>query len=241
MSKRIIIISGGELNEEFVLSILEKEENQYVIGVDRGMEFLCRHQILPNYIVGDFDSVKKEIGDYYRNETNVPIREFNPVKDASDTEIAIRLAMTLGAKEILILGATGGRIDHLWANVQSLAIPFKAGIDAVIMDTQIRPFLHTMFAHRGYHCIEKGIPENSIPSFRAAISHGYGIELDVHLTSDGKLVVFHDDDLSRICGRPETIESLPLKELQNCRLQNTNETIPLFTDVLSLSKIKENE
>ena len=136
MSKRIIIISGGELNEEFVLSILEKEENQYVIGVDRGMEFLCRHQILPNYIVGDFDSVKKEIGDYYRNETNVPIREFNPVKDASDTEIAIRLAMTLGAKEILILGATGGRIDHLWANVQSLAIPFKAGIDAVIMDTQ---------------------------------------------------------------------------------------------------------
>ena len=65
-----------------------------------------------------------------------PIREFNPVKDASDTEIAIRLAMTLGAKEILILGATGGRIDHLWANVQSLAIPFKAGIDAVIMDTQ---------------------------------------------------------------------------------------------------------
>lgn len=99
---------------------------------------------------------------------------------------------------------------------------------------QIRPFLHTMFAHRGYHCIEKGIPENSIPSFRAAISHGYGIELDVHLTSDEKLVVFHDDDLSRICGRPETIESLPLKELQSCRLQNTNETIPLFTDVLSL-------
>lgn len=44
--------------------------------------------------------------------------------------------MTLGAGEILILGATGGRIDHLWANVQSLAIPFKAGINAVIMDRQ---------------------------------------------------------------------------------------------------------
>ena len=74
-----------------------------MIGVDKGMEFLYSHQILPNYIVGDFDSVKKEIGDYYRNETDVPIREFNPVKDASDTEIAIRLAMTLGAGEILIL------------------------------------------------------------------------------------------------------------------------------------------
>ena len=84
---------------------------------------------------------------------------------------------------------------------------------------QIRPFLHTMFAHRGYHCIEKGIPENSIPSFRAAISHGYGIELDVHLTSDEKLVVFHDDDLSRICGRPETIESLPLKAVSYTHLR----------------------
>ena len=124
MNKKIVIISGGELEEEFVLSILEKEENQYVIGVDKGMEFLYSHQILPNYIVGDFDSVKKEIGDYYRNETDVPITW------------KIRLAMTLGAGEILILGATGGRIDHLWANVQSLAIPFKAGINAVIMDRQ---------------------------------------------------------------------------------------------------------
>ena len=68
MNKKIVIISGGELEEEFVLSILEKEENQYVIGVDKGMEFLYSHQILPNYIVGDFDSVKKEIGDYYQNK-----------------------------------------------------------------------------------------------------------------------------------------------------------------------------
>lgn len=99
---------------------------------------------------------------------------------------------------------------------------------------QIRPFLHTMFAHRGYHCIEHGIPENSMPSFRAAISHGYGIELDVHLSKDGQLVVFHDDTLDRICGRPEAIESLSLKELQTCHLSNTKEKIPLLTDVLSL-------
>ena len=136
MSKKIVIVSGGELEESFVLSELETLDSQFIIGVDKGMEFLYHHKILPSYIVGDFDSVDQKIGDYYCNETKVPIREFNPVKDASDTEIAIRLAMTLGAKEILILGATGGRIDHLWANVQSLAIPFKAGIDAVIMDTQ---------------------------------------------------------------------------------------------------------
>ena len=136
MSKKIVIVSGGELEESFVLSELETLDSQFIIGVDKGMEFLYHHKILPSYIVGDFDSVDQKIGDYYCNETKVPIREFNPVKDASDTEIAIRLAMTLGAGEILILGATGGRIDHLWANVQSLAIPFKAGINAVIMDRQ---------------------------------------------------------------------------------------------------------
>jgi len=100
------------------------------------MEFLYTHKIMPSYIVGDFDSVNAEVADYYRNETTVPIREFNPIKDASDTEIAIRMAMTLGATELIILGATGGRIDHLWANVQILAIPHKAGVDAKIIDRQ---------------------------------------------------------------------------------------------------------
>ena len=136
MSKRSVIISGGDLDEELTLSVLEEQKDRCVIGVDKGVEFLYYHQIMPDYIVGDFDSTKEEIRDYYKNETNVPIREYNPVKDASDTEIAIRLAMTLGSREMLILGATGGRVDHLWANVQSLMIPFKAGIDAKILDSQ---------------------------------------------------------------------------------------------------------
>ncbi len=136
MSKRSIIISGGELDEELTLSVLKEQQDRCVIAVDRGVEFLYYHQIMPDYIVGDFDSTKEEIRDYYKNETNVPVREYNPVKDASDTEIAIRLAMTIGSKELVILGATGGRIDHLWANVQSLMIPFKAGIDAKILDRQ---------------------------------------------------------------------------------------------------------
>lgn len=138
MSKKIVIVSGGELDEELTLSILRDEEIRSVIGVDKGMEFLYAHEITPSYIVGDFDSVDEKIAEYYRTRTNVPIREFNPVKDASDTEIAIRLAMTLGCTELVILGATGGRIDHLWANVQSLTIPFKAGIDAKIIDKQNR-------------------------------------------------------------------------------------------------------
>ena len=136
MSKKAIVVSGGELDEELTVSILARQEDRCVIGVDKGMEFLYQHQFMPDYIVGDFDSAKEEIRDYYKNKTNVPVREYNPVKDASDTEMAIRLAMTLGSKDITILGATGGRIDHLWANVQSLMIPFKAGIEAKIVDRQ---------------------------------------------------------------------------------------------------------
>ena len=136
MSKKIIIVSGGKLEEEVVIPILNDSDYAYVIAVDKGMEFLYKHEIAPSYIVGDFDSVDPKVADYFRHETSVPIREFNPEKDASDTEIAIRLAMTLGCDEIVILGATGGRLDHLWANVQSLAIPFKAGIDARIIDRQ---------------------------------------------------------------------------------------------------------
>ena len=78
MNKKIVIVSGGELNEEFTLSVL-REEAGCVIGVDRGMEFLYHHQIMPSYIVGDFDSVDQTIATYYRDETDVPIREFNPV------------------------------------------------------------------------------------------------------------------------------------------------------------------
>lgn len=133
MSK-VIIVSGGALDEGFVLDVIAGQEGAFLIGVDRGLEFLYHHQIMPQYIVGDFDSIDPEVISYYKNETNVPVREYNPIKDASDTEIAIRFALTLGGTEITILGATGGRIDHLWANIQTLAIACRAGVPAWILD-----------------------------------------------------------------------------------------------------------
>lgn len=138
MSKRAVIISGGTLYEELIEKTIRECEDPCIIGVDKGVEFLYHHKIRPSYIVGDFDSLSHEIVDYYKNETHVSVREFNPVKDASDTEIAVRLAITLGCHEMVILGATGSRVDHLWANIQTLTIPFKAGVDAVILDPQNR-------------------------------------------------------------------------------------------------------
>ena len=140
MSKRTVIVSGGMVEKDFALPILKSEDTEFIIGVDSGLKFLYDNEIKPDYIVGDFDSAPRSLVSYYREELNVPVREFNPVKDASDTEIALRLCIGLNRKEIWILGATGNRIDHMWANVQCLQIALDAGADARIVDShnQIR-------------------------------------------------------------------------------------------------------
>ncbi len=87
-----------------------------------------------------------------------------------------------------------------------------------------------MIAHRGLH--DENIPENSMAAFRNAVASGYGVELDVQYTLDGKLVVFHDPDLNRMCGTDKKVRDCSLEELQSYRLKNTSETIPLFSEVL---------
>lgn len=89
------------------------------------------------------------------------------------------------------------------------------------------------YAHRGYH--EKpGIPENSLPAFRRAADRGFGVELDVHLTRDGRLAVTHDADLTRVCGRAGVVEALTAAELAAYRLEGTAETVPFLEEVLPI-------
>lgn len=94
--------------------------------------------------------------------------------------------------------------------------------------------LNPLFAHRGYFNNEKGIPENSIPSFKKAIRYGYSIELDVHLTKDEKIVVFHDFNLKRMCGINKKIEDITYSELLKYNLLNTKYKVPLLSEVLTL-------
>lgn len=90
------------------------------------------------------------------------------------------------------------------------------------------------FAHRGLHDTDLGIPENSMSAFRAALEHGYGAELDLHLMADGNLAVVHDSDLARVCGRHALIEDLTAADLADYPLLGSGEAIPLFEDVLEL-------
>lgn len=88
------------------------------------------------------------------------------------------------------------------------------------------------FLHRGWHDIEKGIPENSMKSFLLAMAEGYPIELDVHLLKDGTLVVIHDNNLKRLTGINKKLKDCTYEEIRNLTLENTQEKIPLFREVL---------
>lgn len=97
---------------------------------------------------------------------------------------------------------------------------------------RVSPFVGTKWAHRGLHDMAKGIPENSMAAFDAAVDAGYGIELDVHLTKDKQLVVFHDDTFERVCGKTGNVEETDYSEMKSYRLCGTEERIPLFSEVL---------
>ena len=88
------------------------------------------------------------------------------------------------------------------------------------------------FAHRGLYD-NIGIPENSLAAFKRASEEGYGAELDIQYTKDRKIVVFHDDTLERMCGQPGRIDDYTYEELKAFRLLDTDEGIPLFSEVLA--------
>lgn len=88
------------------------------------------------------------------------------------------------------------------------------------------------YAHRGLHGASR--PENSMAAFRAALEHGYGVELDVHLLADGNLAVIHDASLKRTANADVLIEDLTTEDLKNYFLEGTFQTIPTFREVLQL-------
>ena len=90
------------------------------------------------------------------------------------------------------------------------------------------------YAHRGYHDGNISVAENSLSSFQAAIDAGYGIELDIQLSSDKVPMVIHDAELSRICGVEGKVWDYTCQELQQMKLFDTDETIPTLQQTLEL-------
>lgn len=151
---RTLIISGGNISTDFALSFIKKIKADYIIGVDRGLAFCYENSVRPDYIVGDFDSLPPEILSWYQEQSEIPIRKYNPIKDATDTMIALEYAIERYSSkkrdseensseqsdsgycglEIWILGATGTRVDHVLCNLQILKNAWEKQIPAWMVD-----------------------------------------------------------------------------------------------------------
>jgi thiamine pyrophosphokinase len=131
MKNKIAIIANGTItNNDFHKKILQDFDN--IICADGGANIAKKLEIIPDYIIGDLDSIKKPVLSYYKklNKTKI-IKDTNP--DKTDLELAIKLAETLNPSKITIFGAIGNRIDHTLANIHCLD-KIKPGIKAEIVD-----------------------------------------------------------------------------------------------------------
>ena len=133
-----LIITGGSVEISFAAAFLKAADYDIIIAADKGIETLSALKIRPDYIVGDFDSANDNILDSYSDDKRITIIRHSPIKDATDTELAIDIALKEAADRIDILGATGGRIDHLFGNIHCMYKALVRGAVCVIWDKNNR-------------------------------------------------------------------------------------------------------
>ena len=128
---KILILTGGDIDQSFLKSLIDQVNYSLVFAVDRGLLAADKLKIEPDYILGDFDSVPEDILLKYRT-MSIPIISFPKMKDKTDTQIAFEKAIEHNAKVIDLVGATGSRMDHTMANMDLLMLGLEWGISASI-------------------------------------------------------------------------------------------------------------
>ena len=129
--KRCVIVAGGAY-----APIGPREENDFLIACDSGLRWCQREGIVPDLLLGDFDSYAGELPD------GIPVLRFPVRKDDTDAMLAVRWAAENGFEEVLLLCAFGGSLDHLLANLQTLHFASDAGLRASARDE--RTELHVL-------------------------------------------------------------------------------------------------
>lgn len=135
----MLIVTGGSIDDALVLGLLDENDYGTVIACDSGIEFFRRNDLLPDLILGDFDSARKDTVEFFKAQTHVCLEQFPSQKDWTDTELAVRRALERGPARIDLVGATGGsRIDHLLGNVQLLLLALGEGVQMFLLDANNR-------------------------------------------------------------------------------------------------------
>lgn len=146
MLGRTVLFCGGKIDISFVADYLKGKKIDTVVCADSGLHAAAQLNLPVDYFMGDFDSVSPELLERYKKQTVSDSGQTRWVqypceKDATDTQLAIEWIVEHGAEELLMLGATGGRLDHFLANMNLLMLPMKRGIPASIMDSRNKIYL----------------------------------------------------------------------------------------------------
>ncbi|MFR4352376.1 MAG: thiamine diphosphokinase [Roseburia sp.] len=186
--RHFLVVSGGEIDDGFTVRAMDELRPDIRIAADSGMEFFYRTGRCPDVIVGDFDSVEAEALEFFRGQPGIEFRELNPVKDDTDTESAIRIAISMGAEQITLLGGTGSRLDHVLGNIELLGMGLKAGVPITMLD-----------AHNRIRMVQRGIAickEEQFGSYVSLLPYTGKVE---HLTLAGFKYPLMDHCLEGFC------------------------------------------
>lgn len=134
MDKSALIIAGGTIDFEFALAYIKQYKFDYYIAVDNGLAYMERLGLLPDVIVGDFDTAKDELVKRYQKLANITVIDLIPEKDETDMESAIDYTSRMKYNKVVLLAAMGGRFDHTLANLHMLYRLLKHGIEGRMVD-----------------------------------------------------------------------------------------------------------
>lgn len=136
---KIVIVCGGKApSRELLLEEIQSAE--FIICADAGANYLYEYKITPQLLVGDFDSIRPEVLDHYKNFAENVIT-YPVEKDDTDSELALEKAFELGAEVVTFLGCTGSRIDHVLGNIGLLKRCLNSGVRGFIKDNNNCIFL----------------------------------------------------------------------------------------------------
>ncbi|ADK14333.1 thiamine diphosphokinase [Clostridium ljungdahlii] len=129
---KAIIVSGGSAPSRKLIEE-EIDEDSILICADGGANCLYEYKIIPDYLIGDFDSIDKNVLTFFKSK-KCSIDTYPRAKDFTDTEIAVEKSLELEVDQIVMLACTGSRIDHVLANLGMLLKCNRSGVKAYIKD-----------------------------------------------------------------------------------------------------------
>lgn len=128
---KTLIVTGGSLDIDWAKDFIKTINAEYIIAADSGLKYIDELGIVPDMILGDYDSVEDGLLGKYKS---TDIKTYPREKDYTDTHIAIINALKAGTSEIYILGATGTRMDHTFTNICNMKAALDCDIPCFIYD-----------------------------------------------------------------------------------------------------------